>query len=70
MKFEDLNIGDKVVSSIGTHGEITQLVAKADTARQEDNEIGILWANGKSSIAWHHWMCFVTVDMDDSESKS
>jgi hypothetical protein len=61
VKFEDLKIGDRVISNIGTSGEITQLVAKADTARQEDNEIGILWVNGKTSVAWHHWMNFVTV---------
>lgn len=68
VKFEDLKIGDRVISHQGHRGEINKLVHVGQTARKEDNEIGILWDTGKTSMAWHFWMNFVT--MDESEAKS
>lgn len=50
-----LKVGDKCISTTDTSGKIIDLISIEHAARQEDNEVVILWDNGKISHFWHYW---------------
>lgn len=51
--FEELKIGDHVISKLGTPGTITDLIPIHLSYKQEDNGIFIYWDNGNMSCPWH-----------------
>jgi hypothetical protein len=57
----DLKVGDKVISHIGTPGEIIEIIPREQASRQEDNEIVICWSNGKVSTTWHFQCEYITL---------
>lgn len=57
---EELKVGLKVVSAIGTLGIITK-IHEFDYTQDEDRVIEIKWDNGNISDAWHFWLDKVTV---------
>jgi hypothetical protein len=57
--FKEVKIGLKVLSEKNIIGEVIGLYI--NSPNKEDNEIEILWESGKRTIAWHCWLCKVSV---------
>lgn len=60
--WEDLRVGDILISHLGTAGEIVRLIPKIIATQREDNEIVIKWNNGKISMPWHFECKDITYD--------
>ena len=50
--FEQLKVGDQVISARGTHGVIDELIEEGS---RKEKELVIRWFNGNLSRVWHHW---------------
>lgn len=57
--FEELQVGDKLISKKNTPGKIVDLTPIEKTFRQEDNRIMIVWDNGGISIPWHYQGAYI-----------
>lgn len=53
--FEELEIGDRLISAKYNLGTIIGFNLIKDDPRREDNMIGIVWDNGKTSCQYHFW---------------
>lgn len=56
--FDELRVGDEVVSYRGNAGVIIEKVDIEESIRFEDNSLVIRWDNGKEnnlSYTWHFW---------------
>lgn len=53
--FEEIQIGDKLISANRTKGKIINLIPIDNASQKEDNEIVIDWENGNRSHCWHFW---------------
>ena len=51
--FNELQLGNKVISMKNTSGKITGLTPIEESWRQEGDQITIIWDNGKTSNLWH-----------------
>ena len=51
--FNELQLGDKLISNKNTPGKITGLTPIEESWRQEGDQITIIWDNGKTSNLWH-----------------
>lgn len=54
--FDNLHVGDALISARGVPGVITKLIPREKATRNEDAEIVIQWDNGNISWNWHFWM--------------
>lgn len=54
--WNELEIGDTVVSCNYQPGKITELTSIEFAKRCEDNEVGITWALGSTSYDWYFFM--------------
>ncbi len=60
--WEELMIGDFIISNTGLIGRIDELIQIDYATQNEDNEIIIKWSNGKFSALWHHEGVYVHYD--------
>lgn len=55
--FDQLQVGDKLISAKNNPGVITKLIKKEDTTSKEDNEISMDWESGSKSWGLFHFWC-------------
>jgi hypothetical protein len=53
--FQDIFIGQRVVSHIGNPGTVTDLIPIEQAVRKMDNEVTVTWDHGGKSHLWHFW---------------
>ena len=56
MPIEEVSLGGRCISALGSPGIVTKIIAKKYASQGEDNEIQIDWENGKVSCHWHFHM--------------